>query len=177
MGVLGVDRQTWQDLLPQEEQSLPITPPLQCSFPPRPLPCLDLHCKGSLSRLSLGDTRLLEGTGNDTSSEGFPPTPPPISLYGPVRPSPLTQRPGLQTRGPGPWASPTQALRGVGSETVGEMLCRAQLIGPGVRSALGGPMEEVSIQEALARGEGSSLLMWKAGAGDNDVLNARERLP
>lgn len=57
------------------------------------------------------------------------------------------------------------------------MLCRAQLIGPGVRSALGGPMEEVSIQEALARGEGSSLLMWKAGAGDNDVLNARERLP
>lgn len=110
-------------------------------------------------------------------TEGFPPTPPPISLYGPVRPSPLTQRPGLQTRGPGPWASPTQALQGVGSETVGEMLCRAQLIGPGVRSALGGPMEEVSIQEALARGEGSSLLMWKAGAGDNDVLNARERLP
>lgn len=60
---------------------------------------------------------------------------------------------------------------------MGEMLPRAQLIGPGVRSALGGPMEEVSIQEALARGEGSSLLMWEAGASDMNVLDAKERLP
>lgn len=42
------------------------------------------------------------------------------------------------------------------------MLPRAQLIAPGVRSVLGGPMEEVIIQEAVARGERSSLLELEA---------------
>lgn len=46
---------------------------------------------------------------------------------------------------------------------MGEMLPRAQLIGPRVRSVLGGPMEEVSLRETLARGEESSLLMLEAG--------------
>lgn len=49
-----------------------------------------------------------------------------------------------------------------GAEIVGEMLPRAQLIAPGVRSVLGGPMEEVIIQEAVARGERSSLLELEA---------------
>lgn len=57
------------------------------------------------------------------------------------------------------------------------MPARAQPIGPEVRSALGGPMEEVSSQDALTRGEGSSPLMREARAGDMNVLNARERLP
>lgn len=52
----------------------------------------------------------------------------------------------------------------------------AQLIGPRVRSELGGPMEEVSIQEALAGGERSSLLMWEAGVDDRNILS-REKLP
>ena len=64
-----------------------------------------------------------------------------------------------------------------GAEIEGEMPPRAQPIGPEVRSVLGGPMEEVSSQDALTRGEGRSRLMWEAGAGDMNVLNARERLP
>ena len=64
-----------------------------------------------------------------------------------------------------------------GAEIEGEMPARAQPIGPEVRSALGGPMEEVSSQDALTRGEGSSRLVREAGAGDMNVLNARERLP
>lgn len=59
---------------------------------------------------------------------------------------------------------------------MGEMLPRAQLIGPGVRSALGGPMEEVSVQEAVAGGGGSLLRMLEAGVDDRHVLN-RETLP
>lgn len=51
---------------------------------------------------------------------------------------------------------------------------RAQPIGPEVRSALGCPVEEVSSQDALTRGEGSSRLMREAGAGDMNVLSARE---
>ena len=57
------------------------------------------------------------------------------------------------------------------------MLPRAQLIGPGLRSALGGPVEEVSVQEALARGEGRPLLTLEAGAEDLNVLNPMEGLP
>lgn len=59
---------------------------------------------------------------------------------------------------------------------MGEMLPRAQLIGPGVRSVLGGLMEEVSTQEALARGE-NSLLMLEVGVDDVNVLSTRKRLP
>lgn len=51
---------------------------------------------------------------------------------------------------------------------------RAQPIGSEVRSVLGGPVEEVSSQDALTRGEGSSWLMREAGAGDMNVLSARE---
>lgn len=42
------------------------------------------------------------------------------------------------------------------------MLPRAQLIEPRVRSVLGGPMEIVIIQEAVARGKRSSLLELEA---------------
>ena len=57
------------------------------------------------------------------------------------------------------------------------MLPGAQLIGPGLRSALGGPVGGAGVQEALARGDGSSLRALEAGVDDMNALNTRERLP
>lgn len=84
--------------------------------------------------------------------------------------------PGLQTQGPAPCPAPLGPRWVWGAEIVGEMLPRAQLIGPGVRSALGGPMEEVSIQEAVAGGGRSSPRILEAGVDDMHVLS-RETLP
>lgn len=81
MGVLGVDRQTWQDLLPQEEQSLAITLPLQCSFPPAPCPALTYIVKAPSLALAWETPGFWkEQAMTPPVTEGFPPTPPPISL-------------------------------------------------------------------------------------------------
>lgn len=172
--------------------------PAECLRPaPSPTDSL-LYC------LASGDTRLgKEVAVAPWVDRGLLPTIPLIPLKSPVRgelSSPITEQemthsgcPRLRAPHPVPKSETTLAACTAdtraqplptpprprwawGAEIVGEMLPRAQLIGPGVRSALGGPMEEVSLRETLARGEESSLPMLEAGVDNMYVLN-RETLP